>query len=86
MFYTTIGKVRGCCGHRHRSIKTATKCLVKDQKACKSQGRYTSYSDRVVAKINRDVDMTTLASYQVEKLSESEYYEHLDCYDDILGR
>ena len=43
--YTTRGSVRGCCGHNHRTIETAQKCLDRDQSGCASQG---GYSDRSV--------------------------------------
>jgi hypothetical protein len=44
-YYTTIGSVRGCCGHHHRTIAAAEMCLTRDQRGCKSQG---GYSDRRV--------------------------------------
>ena len=43
--YTTKGDVRGCCGHRHMSLREAYNCLRRDQKGCASQG---GYSDRKV--------------------------------------
>jgi hypothetical protein len=62
-YYTTRGSVRGGCGHKHRSIDTAAKCVKRDMGGCQSQG---GYSDRSVVKIeNGD---------RVE-LSESEFYE-----------
>lgn len=54
-YYTTLGSVRGCCGHRHSSIRTAAKCLAKDRRAV--QSRYPSrfptraYSDRRVVRV-----------------------------------
>lgn len=48
-YYTTIGSVRGRCGHKHHSIKTATACLMHDRRGCKSQG---GYSDRDVVCID----------------------------------
>lgn len=44
-FYTTEGSVRGCCGHKHRSIATAKRCIDNDQAGCATQG---GYSDRYV--------------------------------------
>jgi len=41
--YTTIGSVRGDCGHKHRNIWAAARCLANDQAGCASQG---GYSDR----------------------------------------
>jgi len=43
--YTTIGSVRGCCGHRHRSLETAEECLERDRRGC---ARHGGYSDRDV--------------------------------------
>lgn len=43
--YTTRGSVRGTCGHNHRSMRTAVRCLLHDQSGCRSQG---GYSDRMV--------------------------------------
>lgn len=43
--YTTEGSVRGCCGHKHKSIRTAYACFVRDYEGCRSQG---GYSDRNV--------------------------------------
>lgn len=43
--YTTKGSVRGSCGHTHRTISGALRCLERDRSGCKSQG---GYSDRSV--------------------------------------
>lgn len=43
--YTTSGSVRGCCGHRHRTIEAAKRCIDKDHAGCARQG---GYSDRTV--------------------------------------
>lgn len=43
--YTTHGPVRACCGHNHKTIESAARCLRKDIKGCKSVG---GYSDRVI--------------------------------------
>jgi hypothetical protein len=45
IMYTTRGSVRGCCGHKHRTIDAAHSCLERDQNACKKQG---GYSDRYI--------------------------------------
>lgn len=45
IYYQTIGDVRGCCGHKHRTIASAENCRRKDSQGCKSQG---GYSDRFV--------------------------------------
>lgn len=43
--YTARGPVRGCCGHKHRSLEAALRCVNRDQSGCASQG---GYSDRSV--------------------------------------
>lgn len=43
--YTTYGSVRGGCGHKHRTIETACRCMQRDQRDCKS---VRGYSDRSV--------------------------------------
>lgn len=44
-YFTSIGSVRGSCGHKHKSEHAATACIAADQKACARQG---GYSDRSV--------------------------------------
>lgn len=41
--YTTEGDVRGTCGHKHKSARTAGECAQRDADGCRSQG---GYSDR----------------------------------------
>lgn len=43
--YTTRGSVRGSCGHKHRTMAAAVRCLMADQSGCRNNG---GYSDRVV--------------------------------------
>lgn len=43
--YTTTGSVRGDCGHRHRTLTGAVRCLRDDQVGCARQG---GCSDREV--------------------------------------
>lgn len=62
-YYTTRGSVRGSCGHKHRSIDTAAKCVKRDMGGCKGQG---GYSDRSVAKVEDG---------ELVELSEDEFYE-----------
>ena len=61
--YTTQGRVRGTCGHRHRSIDTAVRCLNRDRSGCRSQG---GYSDRQVMR----VDGSDLTQLELEWLRE----------------
>lgn len=44
-YYRTIGSVRGDCGHHHRTLSGAARCLRRDEAGCASQG---GYSDRSV--------------------------------------
>ena len=41
--YTTIGNVRECCDHDHRSVVAATECVRRDHRGCQRVG---GYSDR----------------------------------------
>jgi len=41
--YTCVGDVRGPCGVRHRSVRTAAACSARDHAGCEQQG---GYSDR----------------------------------------
>lgn len=43
--YTTYGPVRNGCGHRHRTVEAAMRCLRSDGKGCQMQG---GYSDRTI--------------------------------------
>jgi len=36
--YTTYGSVRGTCGHHHRTLKGACRCLIEDQTRCHALG------------------------------------------------
>jgi len=51
--YTTIGSVRGCCDHIHRSLGTALACLKKDGLSASYQGT-GCYSDREVLAVTHD--------------------------------
>ena len=44
--YTTLGHECGCCGHRHRTVREAARCL-KDY-------RRREYSDRIVVAVAAD--------------------------------
>jgi len=57
--YTTRGSVRGCCGHKHRTMSAAVRCLQSDQAGCRSQ---RGYSDRVVRVIDGDDDDRALTN------------------------
>lgn len=49
MRYECVGSVRGKCGHKHRTIKGAVKCLLRDKKICIEQ---RGYSDRNIYREN----------------------------------
>lgn len=62
MKYTTIGSVRGCCDHKHRSLLTAMKCIGRDHDGCAKQG---GYSDRYIVHL----DGTSLTGDELEHLA-----------------
>jgi hypothetical protein len=43
-YVTSIGPVRGSCGHKHQTEHAAEACIAADHRACARQG---GYSDRV---------------------------------------
>jgi len=47
--YITTGSLRGGCGHRHRSIAAAVRCLDRDRRTCLARGER---SDRRVVHAN----------------------------------
>jgi hypothetical protein len=48
MTYTTNGSVCGSCGHAHRTIAAAVRCIQKHQRDIESANGSRSYSDRAV--------------------------------------
>ena len=50
--WTTIGSVRGACGHKHRTLGAACDCARRDNAACKRTG---GYSDRQAMPIGREM-------------------------------
>ena len=65
--YTTTGSVRGSCGHKHRSIGAAVRCLLADQSGCTAS---RGYSDRTVRVIDADGERTLTR----EEHDEHEFY------------
>jgi hypothetical protein len=61
--YTTIGSVRGSCGHAHRTIATAKACADADQRAC---SRHGGYSDRSIC----HSDGSRLSEREYERLED----------------
>jgi len=45
--YICIGSVRGECGHRHRTLHGAVRCLLRDRRECRGVGG-GCYSDREI--------------------------------------
>ena len=64
--YTLEGNVRGRCGHSHRTLSGAVRCLKQDRKGCAGQG---GYSDLVIVRIDG------------EELTEGEYYAIDEIFD-----
>ena len=64
--YTTRGSVRGTCGHRHRTIGAAVRCLLADQSGCRNNG---GYSDRVIRVTDDDGERA---------LTNDEHHDFLD--------
>lgn len=58
--YTTWGSVRSDCGHEHRTMDAAERCLERDQRACRRLGG-GAYSDREL----REIDRGEIHSYSV---------------------
>jgi len=58
-YYTTWGSVRGDCGHAHRSLAAALRCLANDRDGARKQG---GYSDREIRGIS---DRREIMTYNV---------------------
>ena len=56
--YTTSGSVRGGCGHAHRTVEAAVRCLARDQASCHRCGG-GAYSDREVIGLDGQTIPTT---------------------------
>jgi len=48
--YTATGRVRGSCGHAHRTPDAAAACADRDRRECRALPGGNSYSDRHVAR------------------------------------
>lgn len=62
--YTTWGPVCMDCGHIHRTIEAAERCLRRHQRGCRMQG---GYSDRHIVRVplnwDRQYDVTRGPSF-----------------------
>ena len=71
-YYTTEGSTRKCCGHKHRSFRTAKACLLRDDRGCARQGGYT---DRKVVRYVNEIKSEQLPAYIY-----SEHYQEYENY------
>ena len=69
--YTTRGSVRGSCGHNHRTIATACRCLKADQAGCRSQ---RGYSDRTIHAVDSDGTECDSTELTLAEHDEWEFY------------
>ena len=67
--YTTVGEIRGHCGHKHRSAHAAGACLRKDQAGCKGQG---GYSDRVAVAVDDYGEQAPLSALDQDAADQAE--------------
>ena len=67
--YTTAGDIRGECGHRHRTLRTAAICYHRDSVGCGSQG---GYSDRRLV-VEEGNDVVTATNDELEKYNDTLY-------------
>lgn len=59
-YYTTNGSARGNCGHKHRTMEGAERCLCADRRGCATQG---GYSDRSLYAVSTDGQWTRYLTY-----------------------
>ena len=64
-YYVCRGKIRGDCGHAHRTLSGALACLRRDARGCRRQSA-GGYSDRVVWHVEGP------AAYKVAAAAEGE--------------
>jgi len=50
--YVCAGPVRGDCGHTHRTLSGAARCLHNDRASCRTLGG-GAYSDRRIVPVHR---------------------------------
>jgi len=66
--YRTQGSVRGRCGHNHRTLSGAVRCLKQDRKGCAVAG---GYSDRDIVRID-GVELTEGEYYAIDEFFDRE--------------
>jgi hypothetical protein len=47
---TTLGPLRGSCGHKHKDLESAVGCWAKDEAVCAARGGHT---DRQIFAVER---------------------------------
>ncbi len=67
--YTCKGSVRGECGHTHRTLVGAARCLHRDQRACTSLGG-GAYSDRTIVRTDGE-EMSELEMYEIDDIKQA---------------
>jgi hypothetical protein len=50
LYFTTWGRDRGCCHHRHRTLDSAASCLRDDQRQCQALGLRSDRSIRLLTR------------------------------------
>jgi len=73
--WTTSGSVRGGCGHRHRTITGAARCLERDRSGCRSQG---GYSDRSIVRVPVDVPLGSLRAEAIHRPADDTMTGYVD--------
>ena len=68
--YTTIGDIRGECGHRHRTLRTAAICRHRDSVGCVSHG---GYSDRRLYAVEEGDDIVIPSNDEREEYNYTLY-------------
>ena len=54
IYFMCWGPIRGACGHKHRTLAAAERCLERDRRGCATQG---GYSDRTIRLWARSYDV-----------------------------
>lgn len=66
MIITNIGSVRGSCGHKHRAISGAARCLRDDRIGCIRQGGYSDRCPRVTGHESINVSVEDIVDAVIE--------------------
>mgnify|MGYP001583537204 FL=1 len=66
--YRCLGPVRALCGHEHRTLSGAERCLYADQAVCSKQG---GYSDRRIVGVTDEGWERELTDEEFEQLDQT---------------